>query len=72
MLIYSSFSLRLIGQKLLSLCCQKVSLLVNDHMFHIVQKSQNFNHQFHCGHRKNGECENVSEELFGIYIYLYS
>ena len=41
-------------------------------MFHIVQKSQNFNHQFHCGHRKNGERENVSEELFGIYIYLYS
>ena len=31
-------------------------------MFHIVKKSQNLNHQSHCGHKNNGDSENVSEE----------
>ena len=35
------------------------------HVFYIVQKSQNCNHQLQCGHRDNSERENVSEELFG-------
>ena len=39
-------------------------------MFHIIQKSQSFNHQLHCGHQGNSERENVSEELFGYFFWV--
>ena len=47
------------------------------HVFHIAQKSQNYNHRFHCDHLRSSERENVSEELFDylfwmLYVYFCS
>ena len=57
--------------KTFEVCVAKKFIFISAaHVIHIVQRLQNPNHQFHCGHRDNSRRENVSEERFGYHFWM--